>query len=150
IINKDAQEALDDIPVQTTSLGQQVQKQHEKRNTIGRSMVVFNSLSQNGKKINEQRRSDEMNQNVIQKTNNKNIQVQGHEADIHHMLEYNVTHHALQYAVNHQLPPLKIMCQPGMKNQLEGTNLIKALCDHIQNDFRKLNKSYNCPIGFDT
>ncbi|CAF4887822.1 unnamed protein product [Rotaria sp. Silwood1] len=150
IINKDAQEALDDISVQTTSLGQQVQKQHEKRNTIGRSMVVFNSLSQNGKKINEQRRSDEMNQNVIQKTNNKNIQVQGHEADIHHMLEYNVTHQALQYAVNHQLPPLKIICQPGMKNQLEGTNLIKALCDHIQNDFRKLNKSYNCPIGFDT
>ncbi|CAF1386028.1 unnamed protein product [Rotaria sordida] len=150
IINKDAQEAIDDITVQATSLGHQGHKQNEKRNTIGRSMVVFNSLSQNGRKINEQRRSDERNQNVIQKINNDNTQLQVHETDIHHTLKYNVTQHALQYAVNHQLPPFKIICQPEMKNHLEGTILIKALCEHIQNDFRKLNKSYNYPIGFDT
>ena len=113
-------------------------------------MIVFNSQSQSGKKNNVQRRDEESYSNVEKNANINDIQRQKHETNVQHPLECTITRQALQYAVHYQLPPIKITCQPQVKDQVEGTNLIKALFTHIKENFCKINKYYNRPIGFDT
>ncbi|CAF2855046.1 unnamed protein product [Rotaria sp. Silwood2] len=84
------------------------------------------------------------------KDNINNARRQADEKNIQSYSRPNITQHALQYAVNYQLPSLKITCQPGVKDQIEGKNIMKALFIHIHDDFCKLNNQYNRPIGFDT
>ncbi|CAF3344262.1 unnamed protein product [Rotaria socialis] len=148
LINSNDQNALEDSLEQATSKGYQGHKINEKRNNIGR--IIFNSQSQNGKKINEQRRDEERYEARVLKDKINNAQQRADETNLQSHSKSNITQHALQYAVNHQLPSLKITCQPGVKDQVEGTSIIKALFMHIHDDFCKLNNQKNRPIGFDT
>ncbi|CAM4855057.1 unnamed protein product [Rotaria socialis] len=124
------------------------QKQNERRNNNGRSMIIFNSRNQNERYQKENQNSYELNQSSRNKKNVTRDLIE--EIDTQHQSQRNVTHQALQYAVGNQLPPLKISCNPAVKNHTEGSNIIKELFSQMKNDFIKQNKLYNRPIGFDT
>ncbi|CAF3275414.1 unnamed protein product [Rotaria sp. Silwood2] len=121
---------------QMTSQGQPVRNrmQTERNNNIGRGMIIFNS---------------HVKKNVHKKPN-KISQQQVDDENIQHLIKNNITEQALHYAVIQQLPPIKINCQPPVKNHAEGNILIKALFSYIHDKFLKLNKNYTRPIGFDT
>jgi hypothetical protein len=140
LLNTDEQGAEKDAPNQVLYQGHQGQQGHqerkinERKNNSGRSMIVFNSYTQRGKKINETKKAEE----------------KFNEVNGHYYAKNNFPQHVLNYAVNHQIPPIKIHCQPEVKDHFEGTQLIGALLSYIQEDFKKLNKSYTRPMGFDT
>ena len=92
------------------------------------------------------KRNNTVKDNVTDSLNSNS----NHESDINDCPNLKITPQALKYAVMHQLPPVKILCQPEVKNQLEGTKLIKELFSQIKSGFLKQNKTYNRSIGFDT
>lgn len=60
-----------------------------------------------------------------------------------------VSRHAVKFAVDDRLPPLKIQCDPALKNQDDGLTLVKEFFKYIEQNFRKLNPKFNQPLGFD-
>ncbi|CAF2126218.1 unnamed protein product [Rotaria magnacalcarata] len=95
-INPNDHNTLEDNLDQAPSKGYQGQKVNEKRNNIRR--IIFNSQSQNGKKINEQRRGEEINETLGKRDKINNTQQQTGEISLHSHSNYNITQHALQYA----------------------------------------------------
>ncbi|CAF4373138.1 unnamed protein product, partial [Rotaria magnacalcarata] len=63
--------------------------------------------------------------------------------------QLHVSQHALKFAVENKLPPIKIQCEPQLKTQEEGSEIIKQFLKYIETNFRKLNPRYNQPLGFD-
>lgn len=53
------------------------------------------------------------------------------------------------YAVEQQLPPLYIQCEPKIENHEKAKDIIKALFQHIEKNFRQINKNFKQPFGFD-
>ena len=62
---------------------------------------------------------------------------------------FPISNHALQYAVEHHLPPIRIECNPKLDDQSKGKEIVKALFNHIEKDFRCKNAWYAHPIAFD-
>jgi hypothetical protein len=60
-----------------------------------------------------------------------------------------VSRHAMKFAVDDRLPPLKIQCEPALKNQEDASILVKEFLKYIEQNFRKLNSKFNQPFGFD-
>jgi hypothetical protein len=131
------------------------QQTHSQRPTMrkthpGHNMTIFNSSTKNGGRMNDVRegetrydRANEKNASSAEKSPKANGIKKGSTTA-------NVTQHALNYAVTQQLPPFKIQCEPRVKEQAEGAHLIKSLFSFIQEEFKKLNKHYGRPMGFDT
>ncbi|CAF4785082.1 unnamed protein product, partial [Rotaria socialis] len=63
--------------------------------------------------------------------------------------QLHVSQHALKFAVENKLPPIKIQCEPQLKTQEEGSEIIKQFLKYIETNFRKLNPRYNQPLEFD-
>ncbi|CAF4696925.1 unnamed protein product, partial [Rotaria sp. Silwood2] len=63
--------------------------------------------------------------------------------------EIYVSHQAMRFAVDDCLPPIKIECSPKLKNQEEGSVVVKNLLNHIEQGFEKLNPRFDQPLGFD-
>lgn len=135
--NSNGHVLVNDALKRTPNEGHQGRKEFPSTNTYGRGMVIFNSQSQ--RKVNDESKRKE-----------ENARRNREEVDIRNQSRKHIPQHVLNYAVNHQLPPIKINCQPGVRDQQEGTELIKILLDYIQEDFRKLNRTYSRPLGFDT
>lgn len=60
-----------------------------------------------------------------------------------------VSHHAVKFAVDNRLPPLRLQCDPALKNQDEASILVKEFLKCIEQSFRKLNPKFKQPFGFD-
>lgn len=63
--------------------------------------------------------------------------------------QIKITQQALNYAVGHHLPPIHIMCQPKLTDHNKAKELIRDLLSYIDENFRKINKNYNHPLGFE-
>ncbi|CAF1359016.1 unnamed protein product [Rotaria sordida] len=61
----------------------------------------------------------------------------------------NISQHALNYAIEQHLPLIYIKCNPKVSDNTKAKGIIKALITHIKDDFYKLNKYYNQPLGFE-
>ncbi|CAF3348724.1 unnamed protein product [Rotaria sp. Silwood2] len=60
-----------------------------------------------------------------------------------------ISQQALHYAVENHLPPLKFICEPKITQMNIGKEIIKTLLTTIDKDFRRINKHYEHPLGFD-
>ncbi len=63
--------------------------------------------------------------------------------------EIIISQHALDFAVEQHLPPIHINCSPKLENHLKGKEIVKALFEYIEKHFRKINKHYKLPLGFE-
>jgi hypothetical protein len=59
-----------------------------------------------------------------------------------------VSRQALKFAVEDRLPPIKIQCDPILKNQEDGLMIANEFLKHIETKFRKMNRRYSEPLGF--
>ncbi|CAF1667918.1 unnamed protein product [Rotaria magnacalcarata] len=60
-----------------------------------------------------------------------------------------ISQKALNFAAEQHLPPLHIKCTPKLNDHQKGKEIVKALFLHIDNDFKKLNKYFIKPLGFE-
>lgn len=60
-----------------------------------------------------------------------------------------ISQHALDYAAEYHQQPIKIECEPKLKDQREGSKFIQAFINCIKSDFYNQNVSYNKPLLFD-
>ncbi|CAM4744032.1 unnamed protein product [Rotaria magnacalcarata] len=104
-----------------------------------------------GNKNNETRMDFEHHQKPKNININKNKNYNDNSTNNNQCDDLNIpiSHHALAYAVENQLPPIKISCQPKINQSQQGKEIIKALFEYIEKNFRKLNKNYQHPLGFD-
>ncbi|CAF4053600.1 unnamed protein product, partial [Rotaria magnacalcarata] len=60
-----------------------------------------------------------------------------------------ISQQALHFAAEQHLPSIHIKCTPKLTDHSKGKEIVKALLTHIEKDFRKINKYYENPIGFE-
>lgn len=72
-----------------------------------------------------------------------------HDIDNLHAKGIKISQHALNFAVEQHLPPIRIVCSPKVEDHQKGESIVKSLLMHIDKDFRKLNKHFNLPLGFE-
>ena len=80
-------------------------------------------------------------------SNNKQDQVISGAEDKY---KFDITNNAIYYAVNQSLPFLKFECEPTVKDQHEGTKIIKELFKAIYDDFKQMNPKHSDIIGFES
>ena len=91
------------------------------------------------------------NLRVENENNPSNINNNGKNINTNNDLSiFNFTRNAIDYAINQHLPPIKIICEPKMGNQKEGSIIIKGLIKSIEKDFKGVNPRYNDLIGFNS
>ncbi|CAF2825399.1 unnamed protein product [Rotaria sp. Silwood2] len=112
------------------SYEQQTEKNHrDKRNE---EKNICQTLSADDES--ERNNINQMKNDKYHNTNNTNI---------------NISQHALNYAIEQHLPLIYIKCNPKVSDNTKAKGIINALITHIKDDFYKLNKYYNQPLGFE-
>ena len=128
-------------------------RQHMKRKVKNKQYIT---TSENGsdlddsitvRKTNMDENENE-NENVIKKNKNSHTRSAVKDGD-DKKTKFSISKHALQYAVEHHLPSINIQCQPKIYSHDNAKEIIKALFNHMERNFRQLNKSYRLPTGFD-
>ncbi|CAF2967247.1 unnamed protein product, partial [Rotaria sp. Silwood2] len=112
------------------SYEQQTEKNHrDKRNE---EKNICQTLSADDES--ERNNINQMKNDKYHNTNNTNI---------------NISQHALNYAIEQHLPLIYIKCNPKVSDNTKAKGIINALITHIKDNFYKLNKYYNQPLGFE-
>ncbi|CAF2747665.1 unnamed protein product [Rotaria sp. Silwood2] len=94
------------------------------------------SCTNNGSKIQLNLNEKQMDKRIESNNNLKNYEI-------------NISLHSLNYAVSQHLPSIHINCSPKLTDHQKGKDIVKALFTYIEKDFRKLNKHYIMPLGFE-
>ncbi|CAF1331266.1 unnamed protein product [Adineta steineri] len=72
-----------------------------------------------------------------------------HQKDVSNQHKAPISQQTIQYAIEQHLPPIKINCEPKVKENKDAICLIKEFFSIIEPNFRKLNPKYCKPIGFE-
>ncbi|CAF0809077.1 unnamed protein product [Rotaria sordida] len=108
----------------------------ERQNTYKNMSNTDYSCINNGSKIQLNLNEEQMDKEIESNNNLKNYEI-------------NISSHALNYAVSQHLPPININFSPKLTDHQKGKDIVKALFTYIGKDFRKLNKHYILPLGFE-
>jgi hypothetical protein len=90
------------------------------------------------------------NKNAQQKRQNTNDII---ETDVqqleHHQNSFNISNQALNYAASTHLQPIKLQCEPPIKEQKLAAKFIQKFFKFIEKDFYQQNICYQKPTGFE-
>ena len=87
--------------------------------------------------IDDNRTLSDNNNPINNKTTNENNQIR-------------ITNNAIKYAIDQPLPSLKFECQPKIKDQNEGSIIIKELIKSIDNEMNQINTKLINVVGFES
>ncbi|CAF3459209.1 unnamed protein product [Rotaria socialis] len=107
-----------------------------------------NNIPNNDDSVMNHSRMSTLRQNLNENNENNNVKENQNNEIIKNNNIY-VSQHALHFAVEQHLPPLYIKCTPKLVDHQKGKEIIKALFVHIETDFKKLNKHFTLPLGFE-
>lgn len=79
----------------------------------------------------------------------KKKRIKKKEVIIIYRTEINISQYALNCTVEQHLPPIHMHCTPKLIDRQKGEEIIKVFFMYIEKDFRKMNKHYNLPLGFE-
>lgn len=120
----------DDIEFQQINYNRQRKKRIDKdKDQRTHTRMIINSNFNNNKITQET-------------TTNENI-------ENHYDNPARISKHALDYASEYHHQPIKIECEPKLKDQREGSKFIQAFINYIKTEFFKQNVSYSKPLLFD-
>ncbi|CAF3212807.1 unnamed protein product [Rotaria socialis] len=121
------------------------QKDKQKGRTITNSRMFTNKAPD---KMNHRENNIENERNIKQ-THLTNYSSTNNYNNHQHDDKYKFTNSALHCAVEQHLPPIKIKCQPKIKDHKDGTLLVKEFLHFIEKKLIHINKEHTQPIGFD-